>query len=71
MGKSPSSKTYDRNHPRPRHHRGKCVRLTQGDSHVRKTVYGDDPVEVARRFADAGLRRLHVVDLTGESAAYH
>ena len=48
---------------------GKCVRLTQGD-YGRKTVYGDDPVEVARRFADAGLRRLHVVDLDGAKAQH-
>jgi len=41
---------------------GRCVRLTEGafDS-VR--IYGNDPVAVARDFADAGARRLHVVDL--------
>ena len=43
---------------------GKCVRLTHGDF-SRKTVYSDDPLETARRFADAGLRRLHMVDLDG------
>lgn len=43
---------------------GKAVRLTQGD-YDRKTVYNEDPVEVARAFAGAGLRRLHVVDLDG------
>ncbi len=43
---------------------GRVVRLRQGDFH-RETVYGDDPVDVARRFADAGARWLHVVDLDG------
>lgn len=43
---------------------GKCVRLTQGDF-ARRTVYGDDPLQVARRFEAAGIRRLHVVDLDG------
>ena len=43
---------------------GKCVRLTQGD-YDRKTVYNEDPLEVAKEFADAGLTRLHVVDLDG------
>jgi phosphoribosylformimino-5-aminoimidazole carboxamide ribotide isomerase len=41
---------------------GKCVRLRQGD-YSRETVYGDDPAEVARRWVDAGARRLHLVDL--------
>ena len=43
---------------------GKCVRLRQGvmdDS----TVYGDDPVVMAKRWVDAGARRLHLVDLNG------
>ena len=43
---------------------GRCVRLTRGDFD-RKTEYAGDPVEVAKRFEDAGLRRLHVVDLDG------
>ncbi len=43
---------------------GKCVRLSEGDFD-RKTVYDDDPSAVAKRFADAGVRRLHVVDLDG------
>lgn len=43
---------------------GRVVRLRQGDFD-RETAYGDDPVEVARRFADAGARWLHVVDLDG------
>ncbi len=43
---------------------GKCVRLTHGDF-AQKTVYADDPVEVAKRFEQLGLRRLHMVDLDG------
>ena len=43
---------------------GKCVRLTQGD-YDRKTVYNEDPLEVAMQFEGAGLRRLHLVDLDG------
>lgn len=43
---------------------GKCVRLEQGDF-SRKTEYGADPVSVARSFEDAGLTRLHMVDLDG------
>jgi phosphoribosylformimino-5-aminoimidazole carboxamide ribotide isomerase len=41
-----------------------CVRLYQGDF-SRVTVYSTDPLELARRYQDAGLRRLHVVDLDG------
>ncbi|HUF82996.1 MAG TPA: 1-(5-phosphoribosyl)-5-[(5-phosphoribosylamino)methylideneamino]imidazole-4-carboxamide isomerase [Acidimicrobiia bacterium] len=41
---------------------GKCVRLRRGDF-AAETVYDDDPVAVARRFADAGTRWIHVVDL--------
>ena len=51
--------------------RGRCVRLKQGD-YAAETVYDDDPVAVARRFAAAGARWIHVVDLdaarTGEPA---
>jgi phosphoribosylformimino-5-aminoimidazole carboxamide ribotide isomerase len=43
---------------------GKCVRLTQGDYTTRK-VYDGDPLDVAKRFEDCGIRRLHVVDLDG------
>lgn len=41
---------------------GRCVRLYQGDF-GRETVYADDPVEQARRFAAAGATWIHVVDL--------
>ncbi len=43
---------------------GKCVRLTQGD-YSRKKEYNSNPLEVARSFEDAGLTRLHLVDLDG------
>ena len=43
---------------------GKCVRLVQGDF-GRVTVYADDPVEVAKRWQDAGAARIHIVDLDG------
>ena len=43
---------------------GRVVRLRQGDF-ARATAYGDDPVTVARDFADAGATWLHVVDLDG------
>jgi phosphoribosylformimino-5-aminoimidazole carboxamide ribotide isomerase len=43
---------------------GKCVRLTEGD-YNQKTVYHEDPLDVALSFQDAGLKRLHLVDLDG------
>jgi len=46
---------------------GKCVRLTQGD-YSQKKVYNERPLEVALAFEDAGLRRLHLVDLDGAKA---
>ncbi|HZF03133.1 MAG TPA: 1-(5-phosphoribosyl)-5-[(5-phosphoribosylamino)methylideneamino]imidazole-4-carboxamide isomerase [Patescibacteria group bacterium] len=46
---------------------GRCVRLLEG-AFERETVYGDDPVAVARGFAAAGARWLHVVDLDGARA---
>jgi phosphoribosylformimino-5-aminoimidazole carboxamide ribotide isomerase len=46
---------------------GKCVRLTQGD-YAQKKIYNEHPLEVAVRFEDAGLRRLHLVDLDGARA---
>lgn len=45
----------------------KCVRLTQGD-YAQKTVYNEDPLEVAKEFEGAGLTRLHLVDLDGAKA---
>lgn len=46
---------------------GKCVRLSQGN-YSQKTVYNENPLEVAKMFADAGIRRLHLVDLDGAKA---
>ncbi len=43
---------------------GKCVRLIQGD-YAQETVYGDDPLEMAKRWAGEGATRLHIVDLDG------
>lgn len=43
---------------------GKCVRLKQGD-YQRETVYGDDPVAMARRWVGEGATCLHLVDLDG------
>lgn len=43
---------------------GKCVRLSKGDYNAQKT-YSDSPLDVALRFQDAGIRRLHLVDLDG------
>lgn len=47
---------------------GKCVRLTQGD-YQQKKIYNEDPLEVAQQFEDAGLTRLHLVDLDGAKAS--
>ncbi len=41
---------------------GACVRLYQGD-YSRSTMYDADPASVARRFEEAGARRIHIVDL--------
>ena len=43
---------------------GKCVRLTKGDYNICKT-YSDNPLDMALQFQDAGIRRLHLVDLDG------
>jgi phosphoribosylformimino-5-aminoimidazole carboxamide ribotide isomerase len=46
---------------------GKCVRLRQGRMED-ETVFADDPLEMARKWVDAGARRLHLVDLNGAFA---
>jgi phosphoribosylformimino-5-aminoimidazole carboxamide ribotide isomerase len=46
---------------------GKCVRLKQGDLNA-STTFGEDPAAMARRWVDAGARRLHLVDLNGAFA---
>jgi phosphoribosylformimino-5-aminoimidazole carboxamide ribotide isomerase len=43
---------------------GQCVRLKQGD-YAQETIFGSDPVAVARRWVDEGARYLHIVDLDG------
>ena len=48
---------------------GKCVRLTQGD-YAQKKIYNEDPLEVAKSYEDAGLTRLHLVDLDGAKAGH-
>lgn len=48
---------------------GKCVRLSQGD-YQQKTIYNEDPLEVAQMFEAAGLKRLHLVDLDGAKARH-
>lgn len=48
---------------------GKCVRLTRGD-YDSSRVYGENPVDMAKRFSDAGCRQLHVVDLDGARSSH-
>jgi len=43
---------------------GKCVRLRQGKA-AEETVFGDDPVDMARHWEREGAQYLHVVDLDG------
>lgn len=46
---------------------GKCVRLSQGD-YNRQTTYAATPVDMAKAYADAGITRIHLVDLDGAKA---
>jgi phosphoribosylformimino-5-aminoimidazole carboxamide ribotide isomerase len=46
---------------------GRCVRLRQGDLDD-ATIFSEDPASMARRWLDAGARRLHLVDLNGAVA---
>jgi phosphoribosylformimino-5-aminoimidazole carboxamide ribotide isomerase len=46
---------------------GRCVRLKQGDMST-ATVFSEDPVAMARHWAEQGAKRLHVVDLNGAVA---
>lgn len=43
---------------------GKVVRLTEGD-YTQQKVYADNPIDMAKRFEDVGIKRLHLVDLDG------
>ncbi len=47
---------------------GKCVRLSQGD-YGQCTRYDASPIDMAKRFLDAGMSRIHVVDLDGAKAS--
>ncbi|MBR4936876.1 MAG: 1-(5-phosphoribosyl)-5-[Bacteroidaceae bacterium] len=47
---------------------GRCVRLSQGD-YERQTTYDAEPADMVKRFADCGVKRVHVVDLDGAKAA--
>ncbi|MGD7059902.1 1-(5-phosphoribosyl)-5-[(5-phosphoribosylamino)methylideneamino]imidazole-4-carboxamide isomerase [Bacillus altitudinis] len=46
---------------------GKCVRLVQGD-YDQETIYGDSPLDMARRFANEEAKWIHLVDLDGAKA---
>jgi len=46
---------------------GRCVRLREGRPDA-ETIFGEDPIAMARRWADLGAERLHVVDLDGAFA---
>ncbi|MBE6221042.1 MAG: 1-(5-phosphoribosyl)-5-[(5-phosphoribosylamino)methylideneamino]imidazole-4-carboxamide isomerase [Rikenellaceae bacterium] len=47
---------------------GRCVRLSQGD-YARTKVYDSSPVDMAKRYADCGVKRIHVVDLDGAKSS--
>ena len=47
---------------------GRCVRLSQGD-YARSKVYDASPVDMAKRYADCGVKRIHVVDLDGAKSS--
>ena len=47
---------------------GRCVRLSQGD-YDRRKVYDASPVDMAKRYADCGVKRIHVVDLDGAKSS--
>jgi len=46
---------------------GRCVRLTKGD-YGQKKIYDGVPADLARQYADAGVKRIHLVDLDGAKA---
>lgn len=47
---------------------GHCVRLTKGDYNAKK-VYSENPIDMAKQYADCGVKRLHIVDLDGAKAS--
>lgn len=46
---------------------GKCVRLSQGD-YKNKTVYDESPIDIAKKFEDNGITKIHLIDLEGAKA---
>ena len=48
---------------------GECVRLTRGDYDLKKS-YSKDILSVARGYEDAGVKRLHMVDLDGAKQSF-
>tara|TARA_B100001123_G_C15097675_1_gene942245 strand:+ start:65 stop:772 length:708 start_codon:yes stop_codon:yes gene_type:complete len=48
---------------------GKCVRLFQGD-YNKKTIYNDNPLEVANKWVSYGIKRLHIIDLDGAKSGF-
>ena len=48
---------------------GRCVRLTQGDFGQKK-IYSENIIDLAKSYEDAGLKRLHLVDLDGAKASF-
>lgn len=47
---------------------GRCVRLSQGD-YAQTKVYDASPVDMAKRYVDCGVKRIHVVDLDGAKSS--
>lgn len=47
---------------------GKCVRLEQGNYSI-KTIYNENPLEVAKLLEDNGIKYLHLVDLDGAKSS--
>ena len=43
---------------------GKCVRLTKGNFDSKK-IYNENPLKIAKEFEEAGIKRIHLVDLDG------
>ena len=48
---------------------GKCVRLSHGDYSTKK-IYSEDPLDMAKRFEDHGIKYLHLVDLDGAKSKH-
>lgn len=48
---------------------GKCVRLSKGDYNTKK-IYSENPLEIAKKFEDFGIKFLHIVDLDGAKSRH-